>query len=479
MDKDPSDETPSACRPEPSSDASGSQLSQQPTGATQATGSTKQVLALAVPALGALVIEPLLLLIDSIMIGYLGTAQLAGLSLASTILLTIVGLFVFLAYSTTAVTARALGAGRQDEGVQAGIQAIWLAALLGLILAVGLIVFAPSIVTALGADPQIAAESTLYLRGSALGIIGMLVVLAATGTLRGLLDMKSPLYVVAAGAVVNVGLNFLLIFWIGLGILGAGIALATTQTLMALALVLIILRKSRHLNISRRPAWGGLWGAFKEGSPLLVRTVSLRIALLATVTVATSAGVAALAAHQVVNSVWTLSAFILDALAIAAQSLVGVAVGSGHAAHLRRLTRKLTLWGVGAAVILGAIVALGAPWIPLAFGSDTEMHVMATSALRAAGLLMPIAGAVFVLDGILIGASEGKYLAYMGVVTLVLYLPALAYLHRAALTFASGDPLWILTWLWVAFAGWFMFLRAATNSVRAFSSRLGVREPRV
>ena len=439
----------------------------------------KQVLSLAVPALGALVIEPLLLLIDSVMVGYLGTAQLAGLSLASTVLLTVVGLFVFLAYSTTAITAKALGAGKQKEGVEAGIQAIWLAVGLGVILAVGLSVGAEQIVRALGADPQVAAQATLYLRGSAFGVAGMLVVLAATGTLRGLLDMRTPLMVVSAGAVVNVTLNFLLIFGLSLGILGAGIALAITQTGMAAALVLTILIKSRDLQVSLRPAKSGLWEAFMAGSPLLIRTVSLRLALLATVAVATSAGTVALAAHQVVNSVLTLGAIIMDALPIDAQSLVGVSIGSRQTGALRTLTRTLTLWGVAAAAVIGAIVVIGAPWIPLAFGTDTEMHEVATTALRVAGTLMPIAGAVFILDGVLIGASEGKYLAYMGVVTLLGYLPALWFLHHEVVTaVGEGAPAapWALPWLWVAFAGWFMALRALTNSIRAFSPNFGVHE---
>lgn len=443
-------------------------------------GGARDVLGLALPALGALVIEPLLLVIDSVMIGYLGTAPLAGLSLASTVLLTIVGVFVFLAYSTTALTAQAVGAGKRTEGVQAGVQAIWLAFGLGVVLATSLTMGAPWLVKVLGADAQIAGQAVLYLRGSAFGIIGMLVILAATGTLRGLLDMTTPLYVVAAGATLNIALNFLLIFGLGLHILGAGIALSITQTLMAIALVYAILKKSRGYGIALAPARSGLAGAFREGLPLLIRTISLRAALLATVTVATSAGVVALAAHQVVNSIWTLAAFILDALAIAAQSLVGIHVGSGDGRALHSLTRRLILWGVGAALVLGLIIFLGAPWIPDAFGTDEQMRVAATSTLRVAGVMMPIAGVVFILDGVLIGASDGKYLAYMGVVTLVAYLPALFYLHhRVTAATAAGDYVadWALPWLWVAFAGWFMLLRAVTNSARALSPRFGAKSP--
>lgn len=439
--------------------------------------SNRRILGLAIPALGALIVEPLLLTIDSIMVGSLGTAPLAGLALASTILTTLVGMFVFLAYATTALAAQAVGRGRPEEGVQAGIDAMWLALLIGLVVMGTLVVGAPWIVTWMGADPDVFIQATAYLRGAAPGMVAMLVILAATGTLRGVLDMKTPLYVVSAGAVVNVGMNLLLIFGLKLGILGAGIGLSVTQTLMCVALVYVVVRKARPLGVSFRPSFGGLRGAFGAGLPLLIRTLSLRAALLATVAIATQAGVLALAAHQVVSTVWTLAAFALDALAIAAQSLVGVALGRGHRGHLRALVVKMTLWGAGSGVVLGAVVAVTSPILPLAFGSDPQMHSVASGALLVAGMLMPVGGVVFLLDGVMIGAGEGRYLAWMGMVTLGLYLPALWWLHTRI--FAQSQPLdapqqgQILMWLWIAFAGWFMLLRAVTNGMRAFSLKLG------
>lgn len=439
--------------------------------------SNRRILGLAIPALGALIVEPLLLTIDSIMIGSLGTAPLAGLALASTILTTLVGMFVFLAYATTALAAQAVGRGRPEQGVQAGIDAMWLALAIGLLVMVILVVGAPSIVTWMGADPDVFAQATAYLRGAAPGMVAMLVILAATGTLRGVLDMKTPLYVVSAGAVINVGMNLLLIFGLKLGILGAGIGLSVTQTLMCAALVYVVVRKARPLGVSFRPSFGGLRGAFGAGLPLLIRTLSLRVALLATVAIATQAGVLALAAHQVVSTVWTLAAFALDALAIAAQSLVGVALGRGHSGQLRALVVKMTLWGAGSGLVLGVLVAVTSPILPLAFGADPQMHEVASGALLVAGLLMPVGGVVFLLDGVMIGAGEGRYLAWMGMVTLALYLPALWWLHARIL--AQNPPLdasqqgQILIWLWVAFAGWFMVLRAVTNGMRAFSLKLG------
>lgn len=438
--------------------------------------SAQDILKLAVPALGALVIEPLLTLIDSVMVGHLGTVPLAALSLASTILTTLVGVFVFLAYSTTAITARSLGAGRPNEGIRGGIEAMWLGGALGVILVIGLVAGGPWLVSIMGAEAEVAAGAVTYLRASSFGMIGMLVILAATGTLRGLLDMKTPLYVLAIGSVINVILNATLIYGVGLGILGAGIGLSITQTLMATMLVYTVVRQARERGIALLPSGTGVLLAAGEGLPLFIRTVSLRLALLATVVVATRAGTLALAGHQVVNSIWSMTAFALDALAIAAQSLVGVSLGSGHREQLRALIRRLTLWGLVGSTVLGLLVALTSRWLPYLFGTSADMHVVASRALLVAGLLMPIAGVVFILDGVLIGAAEGKYLAKMGVLTLVLYLPALGGLLWWIATkepLGMADQATALAWLWVAFAGWFMLLRASANAYRAFSPRMG------
>lgn len=430
------------------------------------------VLSLAIPALGALVIEPLLLLIDSAMVGHLGAVPLAALSLAGTILSTLVGIFVFLAYSTTALTARALGAGKPEQGIRGGIEAMWLGGGIGLVVGGLLFAAAPWLVSLFGPEADVGAAAVTYLRAGAFGTVGMLVILAAVGTLRGLLDMRTPLYVTAAGAFLNVSLNFLLIYGLGLGILGAGIGLSVTQTAMAVAVSAKVAVAAKRRSLPLGPSPSGVLAAAREGSPLLVRTLSLRLALLATVAVATRAGTYALAGHQVVNSIWTLAAFALDALAIAAQSLVGVLVGGGREKALARLTRKLTLWGALTAGILGVLVALTSKWLPLIFGSSPEMHNAASRGLLVAGILMPISGVVFVLDGVLIGASEGKYLAGAGVLTLLAYLPSLLWLGT---WIAANEPLTsdeqasALSLLWVAFAGWFMVLRAAANAWRAFT----------
>lgn len=434
---------------------------------------TGQILGLAVPALGALVAEPLFVLIDSAMVGHLGTPELAGLALASTVLQTVVGVFVFLAYSTTALAARALGAGHPDRAVRSGIEAMWLAAGLGVLAATVLMVTGPALVDALGARPDAAPHAVAYLRTSAPGLVGMFVVLAATGTLRGLLDTRTPLAVAAGGALFNVLANAVLIYGAGFGIAGSGAGTALAQTLMAVVLVWVVVRGARELGVPLRPSAGGVWGAALDGAPLLVRTIALRIALLATLVVATAAGTQGLAAHQVVNSVWSFSAFVLDALAIAAQALVGFALGAGDVTRLRELLRRLAWWGLGSGVVLGATIAAASPWLPLLFGTDPGMRHIASAALLTAAVSMPLAGLVFLLDGVLIGASQGRYLAAAGLVTLVVYLPGLwillHWIQGAGALDVDGQAR-AMVWLWASFGGLFLASRGVCNAWRTWLS---------
>ena len=463
--------TPSHASPEMSEDA-------PRVGARPPSSLSREILGLAVPALGALVAEPVFVLVDSAMVGHLGTAQLAGLSLSSTVLQTVVGLFVFLAYSTTALAARALGEGSPQRAVRAGIEAMWLAAGLGVLAAGALVLAGPALLRALGAGPDIEGYAIAYLHTSAPGLIGMFIVLAATGTLRGLLDTRTPLVVAAAGAALNIAANAVVIFGLGWGVAGSGAGTALVQTLMAAALVWIVVRGARRLDVPLRPSTGGMWGAALDGAPLLVRTLAMRVALLATVSVATFIGVRALAAHQVVYSVWSFAAYALDALAIAAQALVGFSVGAGNRTHLRQLLRRLSWWGAGAGLVIGLVLAAASPWLPRFFGADTGMRHMATVAMLVAASAMPLAGVVFLLDGVLIGAGQGRYLAGAGVVQLVVYLPALVVIHHwvAASPHEAGGALpasaalAAMVALWVAYAWLYMSARALTLAWRTWWS---------
>lgn len=426
----------------------------------------RQILGLAVPALGALIAEPLFVLVDSAIVGRLGTTELAGLSLASTLLVTVVGLCVFLAYATTAVVARKLGGGDRAGALQTGVDGLWLAAGLGVVLAVLAFVTAPWAIAALGASGDVATQAEHYLRASAPGLPGMLLVLAATGALRGLQDTRTPLIVAGVGAAVNAVLNLVLVYGAGLGIAGSGAGTALTQLGMGAVLVAVVVRGARSVGASLRPAPGGIVTGIRTGIPLLVRTLSLRAAILVTVWVATGLGPVALAAHQVVNSLWGFAAFALDALAIAAQALIGHALGSSDLDRVRALLRRTLTWGVGAGVVLGVVLGGGGWWLSALFSTDDQVRHAITVALIVVAVLMPMAGWVFVLDGVLIGAGDGRYLAWAGLVTLVIYLPCALAVH----TWAPDG--WVgLAWLWGAFAGVFMLARAVTTGLRARTDR--------
>ncbi|WP_051640018.1 MATE family efflux transporter [Cellulomonas sp. URHE0023] len=437
-----------------------------PVGHTPA-GVDRQILALAVPALGALVAEPLFVLVDSAVVGHLGTAPLAGLALASTVLITVIGLCVFLAYATTAAVARRLGSGDPAGALQLGVDGMWLALGLGLVLAVATWLAAPWLIDALGASDEVATQAVTYLRWSAPGLPGMLLVLASTGALRGLLDTRTPLVVASVGAVGNAILNIVLVYGVGMGIAGSGLGTALTQVAMGIALSVVVVGGARKVGASLGPAVGGILANARAGVPLFVRTLSLRLAILLTVVVATSLGPVPLAAHQVVGAVWGLAAFALDALAIAAQALVGHALGASDVRLVRTLLRRTLQWGVGAGAALGVVLG-GLAWlyVPVFTSSEAVQHA-AAGALVVAGLTMPMAGWTFVLDGVLIGAGDGRFLAWAGIGTLTVYVPcALAVQHASPPDAVAG-----LAWLWAAFAGVFMLARAVSTGLRARGSR--------
>ena len=447
-------------------------------------GLDRRILSLAVPALGALVAEPLFVLIDSAMVGHLGATSLAGLSLASSVLTTVVGLFVFLAYATTATTARLFGAGDRRGGLRAGVDGLWLAALLGAGAALALGAAAPGVVGALGADGDVARAAVAYLRASAPGLPGMLAVFAATGTLRGLLDTRTPFVVATAGAALNVGLNALLLYGVRMGIAGSGLGTALAQSAMAAALAAPVLRSARDAGVGLAPSRTGLRASLGSGAPLLVRTVSLRAAILTTVWAATALGAVPLAAHQVVGSLWNFAAFALDALAVAAQALVGTALGQADAAGARApsggsapvpsggagpvsveaVLRRTLGWGAATGAVIGVVLAAASPWLPWLFTSEAAVASAARPALLVAASAMPLAGAVFLFDGILMGAGDGRYLAGAGLVTLVPYAPlAVAVAHGLPAASPTGG----LAWLWAAFAWVFMGARGLTTGLRA------------
>ncbi|MEV8543126.1 MATE family efflux transporter [Streptomyces sp. NPDC051572] len=421
----------------------------------------REIVMLAVPAFGALVAEPLFVMADSAIVGHLGTAQLAGLGVASALLTTAVSVFVFLAYATTAAVARRVGAGDLQAAIRQGMDGIWLALLIGATVIAVVLPLAPALVGLFGASDTAAPYANSYLRISSIGIPAMLIVLAATGVLRGLQNTKTPLYVAVSGFVANAALNVGLVYGADLGIAGSAWGTVIAQWGMAAVYLVVVVRGARRHGASLSPDAAGIRASAQAGAPLLVRTLSLRAILLIATAVAARLGDADIAAHQIILSLWSLLALTLDAIAIAGQAIIGRYLGADDPAGARAACRRMVQWGIAVGVVLGLLVILSRPlFLPL-FTSDPTVKDTALPALIMVALSQPICGVVFVLDGVLMGAGDGPYLAGAMVVTLAVFAPV------ALLVPALGAG---LTALWGAMT-LMMTVRMLTLLLRARSGR--------
>lgn len=422
----------------------------------------REILRLAVPALGALVAEPIFLLADSAMVGHLGVDPLAGLGIASAVLQTIVGLMVFLAYSTTPAVARRLGAGDERGAVAAGVDGCWLALALGVVLAGAGWAASPFLVSLFGASAGVTEQAAQYLSVSMLGLPAMLLVYAATGLLRGLQDTRTPLGVAVAGFAANIVLNFLFIYVARLGIAGSALGTVAAQWGMVLVYVVIVARHARRVGAPLLPHHAGIGRTARAGGWLFLRTASLRAAMLLAVFAATQLGPDDLAAFQVTMTVFATLAFALDALAIAAQALIGKGLGSGDLETVRAVLRRCIQWGVGAGAVLGIVTVALSPFAAGLFTSDASVAALLPLSLAIVGLGAPLGGYVFVLDGVLIGAGDARYLALTGLLNVAVFVP----LAAAAAAWGGHDAAGLAA-LTAAFALGYLGARAVTLGLRA------------
>ncbi|MFB7395656.1 MATE family efflux transporter [Streptomyces sp. NPDC056191] len=421
----------------------------------------REIVSLALPAFGALVAEPLFLMVDSAIVGHLGTPQLAGLAIAAALLTTAVSVFVFLAYATTAAVSRRVGAGDLPAAIRQGMDGIWLALLLGTAVVAVTLPAAPWLIDLFGASDTAAPYAVTYLRISSLGIPAMLVVLAATGVLRGLQDTRTPLYVAIGGFMANGALNVGLVYGAGLGIAGSAWGTVIAQCGMAVAYLVVVVRGARRHGASLRPDAAGIRASAQAGVPLLVRTLSLRAVLMIATAVAARMGDAEVAAHQIILSLWSLMAFALDAIAIAGQAIIGRYLGANDAEGARQVCRRMVQWGVISGVALGALLIVARRlFIPL-FTGDTAVQDTLLPALLVVAISQPISGVVFVLDGVLMGAGDGPYLAWAMLLTLAVFAPV------ALLVPALGGGLTALWWAMTLM----MTVRMATLWFRSRSGR--------
>lgn len=426
----------------------------------------QRILRLAVPALAALLAEPLFLLSDLAIVGHLGTGELAGVGLASVALQTTIGLLVFLSYSVTPAVARLFGSGSLKEALALGRDSLWLAVGLGAALASVWLVFADQSLKIISVDPELRVHAFQYLIYSLPGLPAMLVVLAGAGVLRGLQDAKTPLLIAAVGFGGNIGLNGLLVYGFNLSVAGSALGTSVAQWGMAASYVIVIANRSRSLPLSAGPRGHGVLRLCRSGGWLFLRSVTLRFSILATVWVATGQGVVNLAAHQLAMTIFTFFVFTLDAIAVAAQSLIGLEAGAGSPSGISALARRLVAWGTVFGVATGGLVALIAPWIGWAFTVNQNVHQVLATALLAMALGQPLAGYVFVLDGILMGSGDVRYLGLAGIGSLAVYLLYLLWLGSSGLNGRTG-----MFFLWLGFALVFMLSRALTLWLRIRTGR--------
>lgn len=403
----------------------------------------REIARLAVPALVTLLSEPTYLLIDTAIVGHLGTAALGGLAVASTILLTITSLCIFLAYGTTAAVSRLLGAGDARGAADDAIQGLWLAVGVGIVLGAVVGLGAGPLVDAFGVGGETAAAARLYLRVSVVGLPFLLVTLAGTGYLRGKQRTTSPMVIALVTAALNVVVDLVLIVGLGYGVGASALGTVVAQVVGGVAFVVIVGRTARADGGSFRPRWSVQRRLIRVGADLAVRTAALRLSLLVLTAVAARIGDVPLAAHQVAFEVWSFLAMGLDALAIAGQAMIGRRLGAGDAVGARAAGDRLLRLGLRASVVTAAVIVALSTVVPRLFSGDPAVRHLVGFLLLWVAALQPVAALAFVLDGILIGAGDQRFLARAMAVAAVVFVVAVAPVRPLGLG---------VGWLWFAFA---------------------------
>jgi putative MATE family efflux protein len=421
----------------------------------------KQVLGLAVPALGVLAAEPLYLLVDTAVVGHLGAVPLGALSVGAIVLAQISTQLTFLSYGTTARTARLHGAGRRADAVAEGVQATWLAIAVGVVLiGVGQL-FARPVAELLAGQGEVADAAVGWLRIALFGTPFILVTMAGNGWMRGVQDARRPLRYVLVGNGISAALCPVLVYGVDWGLEGSAVANVVAQVISAT----LFLRALRVEQVSLRPRPAVMREQLALGRDLVLRSLAFQACFVSATTVAAHHSTAAVGAHQIVLQLWTFLALVLDSLAIAAQSLIGAALGRDDERQARGLAWQVTGYGLIFGIGLGVVFAALAGVLPHVFTSDTSVLGEIPHAWWFFVALQPIAGVVFALDGVLLGAGDAAFLR-----TATLLAAAVGFLPFVWLSFAYN---WGLAGIWTGLS-LFMIVRLVAVLARTRSGRWAV-----
>lgn len=417
----------------------------------------RRIVRLALPALGGLAVEPLYVLGDTAIVGHLGAAPLGGLALATTVLTTVGWACNFLSFGSTSRVAHLTGAGDDEGAARAAVQAVGLAAVLGTVLAGVVALAGPALVSLLGGAGDVAQAATTYLGISALGFPALLVGLAGNGVLRGWSDTATPFRILVAANGLNIALEVPLVYGLDLGVAGSAAGTVVAQVLAAVAFVVVVRRRVRAAGAT--VAFHRLEAArlVRSGGHLFVRTGSLLAALALATSTAARMGAAPLAGHQIALQVWSLLALSTDAIAVAAQALVGTALGAGDVARARLVGRRAVRIGVGVGIVACAAVAALAPVLPVLFTGDGAVRDAARVALLGVALSQVPGAIAWALDGVLLGAGDFAYAKWVTLAALAAFVPVAAVV-------ATSDGLGV-GWLWIGLTGW-LAVRAAGGALR-------------
>lgn len=390
------------------------------TAALRRTPFDREILALAIPALGALAADPLISLVDTAFVGNLGRVPLGALGAAAAVFGVAFSLFIFLAYGTTPMIARTRAAGNEELAMRVGGHALTLAVGVGLVMGVVLAATAEWTLSVIGAGDDVLPSAVSYLRIRSLALPAVLVVTAGHGIYRGYADTRTPFVVTAGLNAVNLVLDPALIYGAGLGIQGAAWATVVAQWTGAVWFLWLMLGRDSRIGVQWvRPVWDEMRPIVGAARSLVIRTGSLIGTMTLATAVAARIGTVALGAHQVAVQLWFFLALVVDALAIAGQTLLGRELGRGDVPRARLVADRLIAMGAAFGIALGAVMALLAGVIPDIFTDDPEVLAAVRRVYAFVAVMQPLNAVVFVWDGVAIGAEDYGYLAWSMVISAV------------------------------------------------------------